>query len=70
MWLKCIDGQVRLVRLIRLKTDNFRLHDEQTVNGLRKIGWVYVIRLNAGSIYINIFVCSYVYTENRTNAKR
>jgi hypothetical protein len=34
-----IVGQVRLVRsvrLIRLKTDNFRLHDEQTVNVLRE----------------------------------
>jgi hypothetical protein len=48
-----IDGQVCLVRVVRLQTDNFRLflpklkakeqmtnfrlHDEQTVNGLRKI---------------------------------
>jgi hypothetical protein len=32
-----IPGQVRLVCLVRLQTDNFRVHDEQTVNGLRKI---------------------------------
>jgi hypothetical protein len=45
-----IDGQVRLVLLVRLQTDTFPLflrnkltneklplHDEQTVNGLRKI---------------------------------
>ncbi len=46
-----IDGQVRLVRLVRWQTDNFRfvssstngqstnfcLHDEQRVHGLRKI---------------------------------
>ncbi len=28
----CIDGQVRLIRLVRLQTDNVRLHDEQTLN--------------------------------------
>jgi hypothetical protein len=34
-----IGGQVRLVRFVRLQTDNFRLCDEQTVNGLRKNNW-------------------------------
>ncbi len=28
----------------RLQTDNFRLHDKQTVNGLRKIAWASVLR--------------------------
>ncbi len=37
-----VGGQVSLVRL---QTDNFRLHDEQTVNGLRKIVWASVFRL-------------------------
>jgi hypothetical protein len=51
-----MDGQVRLVRLVRLQTDNFYLflskqttnfclHDEPTVNGLRKIAWASVFRL-------------------------
>jgi hypothetical protein len=42
-----MDGQVLLIRLVHLQTDNFRLflrpqtdddeHDEQTVSGLREI---------------------------------
>jgi hypothetical protein len=50
-----IDGQVCLVHLqidnfylfLRKQTDkekNFRLHDEQMVNGLRKIAWTSVFR--------------------------
>jgi hypothetical protein len=52
-----LDRLVRLIRLVRLQTDNFRFlfltngetiifrfHDEQTVNGLRKIAWASVFR--------------------------
>ncbi len=53
-----IDGEVRLFHLVRLQTDsfglflrqqneqrkNFRFHDEQTENGLRKIAWASVFR--------------------------
>jgi hypothetical protein len=51
--MKSIDGQVRLVHL---QTDNFGVHDEQTVNGLRKIVWA--------SIFCLIFFCkkaTYIY---------
>ncbi len=56
-YYKRIDGQVRLVRLqtdnfplfLRKKTDKkndkFRLHNVQTMNGLRKIAWASVFRL-------------------------
>jgi hypothetical protein len=39
-----IDGQGQ-VRLVRLQTDNFRLYDLQTVNGLKKNAWASVFRL-------------------------
>jgi hypothetical protein len=47
-WSKCIDGQV----FSPLQTDkqtntNFRLHDEQTVNILRKITWPSLFHLKA-----------------------
>ncbi len=51
---KGIDGQFRLVRL---QTDNFRLYNEQTVNGLRKNAWASVFRLKRQYIYIYIWLC-------------
>ncbi len=57
-----IDGQVRLVRL---QADNFltnfHLHDEQTVNGLRKIAWASVFHfcLKRQDIYMYVYLCTY-----------
>jgi hypothetical protein len=56
VYIYIIDGQVRLVHFQKDnfclffrkhsdKRQNFRLHDEQTVNGLRKIAWASVFRL-------------------------
>jgi hypothetical protein len=63
-----IDGQVQLVcvvRLIRLRTDNFRLCNEQSVNGRRKNAWAPVFHLKRQYIYIcvyvSVYVCVYVY---------
>ncbi len=46
--------------LVRLQTTNFRLHDEQTINGIKKITWASVFPLN-GSIYIYIYIDIYIY---------
>jgi hypothetical protein len=43
---------------------NFRVHDEQTVHGLRKITWASVFLFP----YTHIHICT-VYTENGTNRK-
>jgi hypothetical protein len=72
-WIGTIDGQVRLVRLqmdnfclfLRKQMDrltNFRLHNEQTVNGLRKIASTSVFHFPfetpAYTVYI---ICRYRY---------
>jgi hypothetical protein len=40
---------------------NFRLHDEQTVNGLRKIAWASVFLLKRQHIYIDVYIEIYIY---------
>jgi hypothetical protein len=60
---------VCLVRLIRLQRNYFRLHDEQTVNGLKKIAWasdfrskqqhIYIYRYT--DIYVDIYINIYLY---------
>ncbi len=42
-----------------LQTDNFRLHYQQTVNGLGKIAWASVFRFlfNVYIFYISIHIC-------------
>ncbi len=42
-------------------TTNFRLHDEQTVNGLRKIAWGFVFRLKPQEIFVYIHTYIYIY---------
>jgi hypothetical protein len=42
---------------------NFRLHDEQRVNGLRKIAQASVFRLKWQLIFVYIYVCIYLYIE-------
>jgi hypothetical protein len=64
--MKSIDGQVRLVHL---QTDNFGVHDEQTVNGFRKIVWASIFCLIFFVkrqhiyiyIYLNIFIHIYIH---------
>jgi hypothetical protein len=51
-----IDGQVGLIRLVRLQTDNFRMYDEQTVNGLRKNARASVFRFRLKRQYIHICI--------------
>ncbi len=74
-------GLVHLVRLVHLQTDtfrlslhkkngqttNFRLHDEQPVNGLRKIVLFSVFRLIWQHANININMYIYVYTHTCTH---
>jgi hypothetical protein len=64
-----LDGQDYIVRL---QTDNFhrfhlkqmdkqlRLHDEQTVNGLRKIAWASVFSLKCQHMLIFIYMSIYM----------
>ncbi len=42
--------------------DKLRLHNEQTVNGLRKITWTSVFRINV-YIYMYIYIFTYIYTS-------
>jgi hypothetical protein len=53
-----IDGHVLSVRLVRL-------HDERTVNGLRKIAWPSIFRLKWQHINININLF-YTYVQTQT----
>ncbi len=47
-----------LIRLVCVQINNFRLHDEQTVNGLRKIAWVSVLRFETVTMERQLpFVC-------------
>jgi hypothetical protein len=59
--LTSIDGQVRLVCLVRLKMDNFRLHNEQTANRSRKIAWdsVFCFPFETAT-YMYVFMYLYV----------
>ncbi len=68
-WHKCIDGQVRLVHLVRLLTDKFflffinkqknnklPLHDEQKVNRQKKLGFHFLLIR-----HVRVYVLIYVY---------
>jgi hypothetical protein len=57
--LKEIEGQVRLVRL---QTNNFRLHDGQTVNGLKenRLGFRFLFEM-AAHIFLYIYRYRYIY---------
>jgi hypothetical protein len=87
LYLITIDGQVRLVhsqadnfRLFLCSTDgqttNFNLHDEQTVNGLRKIAWASIFRLKRQHRYthtqtpLHTHECTHERTNPHTNAHR
>ncbi len=39
------------------QTTNFRLHDEQTVNGLMKITWASIFRLMSPCLYVSMSPC-------------
>jgi hypothetical protein len=47
---------------------NLRLHNERTVNGLKKIAWASVFYLKLQHIHIHLYICCrfniYIYAEN------
>jgi hypothetical protein len=54
------------------QTLNFRLFDEQTVNGLKKNAWSAIFHLKQQYMYMYIYivpVSKYIYTENGPNGK-
>jgi hypothetical protein len=75
LMLHTMDGQVRLVHLVRLQMDNsclflpqqtdkrqttYCLHHEQTENGLRTIVWASVFRLPFETAALHIYIYSSV----------
>ncbi len=60
-------------RLFLLSTNgqaiNFHLHEEQTVNRLRKVAWasVFIFCLKWQHININIYIYTYIYVQTHTH---